>query len=300
MGFEWNGTAWSPKNSLVNGLPNSEAAYPSNLFPVPYVAQGFEGGTVLFVGLASGGPIHGNVECFKWTGTTWIADSALAYGIDGLPPWPNTPTIAYNVTGNNKWALLIGSASGFVNQTAYYAGYYWTGKSPLIISPLSTTTIAGQPATFTASITADAAPYTYQWYVDDHLESSVSSSLTTNSFAFTPTVNMNMTSYVYVKVVDANGAVYESLKSKLTVTSYERILPIGGGPGPDHSAIPQLFVFCKNYTLDGLSKFEVTGNLSDAGWPLSGQTIQLSKSSSQLREDSRTQESLPMRQSRLR
>ena len=109
LGFEWNGTAWSPRNSLVDGLPNVEAVSPSGLFPVPYVAQGFEGGTVLFVGLASGGPIRGSVECFKWTGTSWIVDIALTYGIDGLPPWPNTPTIAYNVTGNSQWALLIGS-----------------------------------------------------------------------------------------------------------------------------------------------------------------------------------------------
>ena len=271
LGFEWNGTSWSPRNSLVDGLPNVEAVSPSSLFPVPYVAQGFEGGTVLFVGLASGGPIRGSVECFKWMGSSWIIDMALTYGIDGLPPWPNTPTIAYNVTGNSQWALLIGSSSGFVNQTAYYAGYYWTGKSPITISPLSKTAIAGQSVTFVATITGNSGPYTYHWYVDDHLESSVNSSFSTNSWTFTPTVNM--TNYIWVKVVDANGVIFESLKSKLTVTSYERILPIGGGPGPEHSAVPQLFVFCKNYTSDGVSKFDITGNLSDAGWPLSGQPI---------------------------
>jgi hypothetical protein len=271
LGFEWDGEAWNSQNSLVNGLPNNEAVSPSGLFPVPCVAQGFEGGTVLFVGLASGGPMHGSVECFKWTGTRWTADLPLTYGIDNLPPWPNTPTIAYNVTGNNRWALLIGSSSGFVNKTAYYAGYSWTGKSPITISPLSTTVIAGQSVTFTATITGNSAPYTYEWYLDDHLESSVNSSFSTNSWTFTPTVNM--TNYVDVKVVDANGGVYESLKSKLTVESNERILPIGGGPGPEHSAVPQLFVFCKNYTSDGVSQFEITGNLSDAGWPLSGQPI---------------------------
>jgi hypothetical protein len=271
LGFEWDGTVWSPQNILVNGLPNNEAVSPSGLFPVPYVAQGFEGGTVLFVGLASGGPMHGSIECFKWTGTSWKADLSLTYGIDNLPPWPKTPTIAYNVTGNNQWALLIGSASGFVNKTAYYAGYYWTGKSPITISPLSSTVVAGQSITFTATITGNASPYTYQWYVDDRLESSFNSSFGTNSWIFTPTVNM--TNYIYVRVTDANGAISGSLKSTLTVTSNERILPIGGGPGAEHSAIPQLFVFCKNNTADGASKFDITGNLSDAGWPLSSQPV---------------------------
>ena len=277
LGFEWNGTGWSSKNSLVKGLPNNEAVYPSAFFPVPCFAQGFEGGTFLFVGLAASGVPQGGVECFKWSGASWNADTSYTYGVDNLPPWPNTPTLAYNVTGNSQWALLIGSASGFVNQTAYYAGYYWTGKSPITISPLSTTVEAGQPVTYTAIITGNTAPYTYQWYVNDRLESSVNSSSNTNSWTFTPTVNM--TSYITVKVTDANGVVAGSIKSTLTVILTDGVvLPISGGPGTEHSPIPKLFVYCRSYTNEGTFKLDVTGNLTDAGLGLADQPITVSYS----------------------
>jgi len=273
MGFEWNGTAWSPQNNLVNGLPFGEALGPNCTFPVPNVAQDFEGETVLFIGLAGG--VHGRMEACKWNGASWIAEDSYIYGIDNLPPWPNTPTVTYNMTGNNQWVMLIGSASGFVNQTAYYAGYFWTGKSPIIIAPLSTMVSAGQTATFRATITENAAviaPYTYQCYVNDHLESSINSTSKTNSWTFTP--NVNMTYYINFKVIDANGFAVESTKSTLTVTpAYGMTLPIAGGPGPEHSPIPQLFLYCRSYITDGASKLDITGNLSNAGWGLTGQPL---------------------------
>jgi hypothetical protein len=273
MGFEWNGTAWHSQNNLVNGLPLEEALGPECTFPVPAVAQGFEGETVLFVGLAGG--VGGRMEGFKWNGESWIADDSYVYGIDSLPPWPNTPTVAFNVTGNNRWVMLIGSASGFVNQTAYYAGYYWTGKSPVILTPLSASVGAGKTAVYTATLTDEfggTAPYTYQWYVNGHLEFSVNSTSETNSWTFTPTVNM--TYYVNFKVVDADGVAAESIKSTLTVSpAISMTLPIAGGPGPEHSPIPQLFLYCRSYTADGIFRLDITGNLSDAGWGLTGQPL---------------------------
>lgn len=273
MGFEWNGTAWHSQNNLVNGLPLEEALGPDCTFPVPAVAQGFEDETVLFVGLAGG--VRGRMEGFKWNGESWIAEDSYVYGIDNLPPWPNTPTVAFNVTGNNRWVMLIGSASGFVNQTAYYAGYFWTGKSPITITPLSASISAGQTATYMATITDEfvgTVPYTYQWYVNDHLESSVNSTSKTNSWAFTPTTNM--TYYINFKVIDANGIAAESIKSALTVTpAISMTLPIAGGPGPEHSPIPQLFLYCRSYTADGIFRLDITGNLSDAGWGLKGQPL---------------------------
>ncbi len=271
LGFEWNGTGWGTQNNLVNGLPFKEAFGPDCTFPVPCVAQGFEGGTVLFVGLAGG--VHGSLECFKWNGAGWTADDSYSYGIDNLLPWPNTPTIAYNVTGNNQWALLIGSASGFVNRTDYYSGYYWTGKTPVTISPLSKTVNWGQPVTYTATVTGNTAPYTYQWYVDDRLEYSVNSSSNTNSWTYSPTVDM--TSFVYVKVTDTNGVVAESIKSTLTSTLAGGVLPIGG-LGTEHSSIPQLSVYCRSYTIDGVFKLDITGNLTDAGGGLTDQPVTLS------------------------
>ena len=274
LGYEWNGISWTRNDILVAGLPNEEAVGPSHKFPAPYLVSNFEGKTILFVGLTGGGGPNGSIEAFEWNGTEWVADELLTYGVSGLLPWPNTPTLAFNVTGNNQWMLLIGSASGFVNQTDYYRGYLWTGRSPVTISPLSTKLSAGHSATLTATTAEGAPPFTYQWYVNDHLASSVASASNVNSWSFTPT--SNMTSYVFVKVTDANGLSVDSLKTEVFVLAEGVTLPTA--PSGKNSTVPVLFVSCQRNPSDTNFTVEIKGNLTDGGIGLPREAILFSYS----------------------
>jgi len=275
VGFEWNGSSWMPRNSLVDGLPKEESVRPSSKFPAPYLVSDFEGKTTLFVGLASSGSHYGSLEAFQWSGNGWTPDYALTYGVNDLLPWPNTPTVGYNVTGNNQWVLLIGSASGFVNQTDYYYGYYWTGRSPVSISPPSVTAKSGEPVTFTATIAGNAPPYIYQWYVNDRLMSSIFSFSNTNSWSFTPPTAY-LPFYVFVKVTDSNGLSATSLKSEVTVIPAETPLPIA--PSGENSSIPSLFISSLRNPAYTNFTVEINGNLTEAGIGIAGEPILLSYS----------------------
>jgi len=278
-GFEWNGTYWTPQNSLVNGLPMEESVGPGHKFPAPCFVSNFEGKTTLFVGLSSGGPLTGSLEAFEWNGTAWVQDSLLTLGVDDLLPWPNTPTVAYNVTGNNQWILLIGSASGFVDQIDYYRGYYWAGRSPLSIAPLSATTHVGIPVTFTASMTGNAQPFTYQWYVDDQLMSSVVSSSNTNSWSYTPTESAltSFIHYVSAKVTDSNGFLTVSLKAEVEV--FAPGVGIANQTGPGNSSTPVLLISCQRSPTYSNFTLQIAGNLTDGGIGLTGAPILISYSS---------------------
>jgi len=278
VGFEWNGTSWIPQNSLVNGLPMAESVGPGHKFPAPYFVSDFEGKTTLFVGLSSGGPLTGNLEAFQWDGKAWVPDYLLTLGVNDLLPWPNTPTVAYNVTGNNQWILLVGSASGFVDRIDYYRGYYWTGRSPVTIAPLSAMTNVGIPVTFTASMAGNALPFNYQWYVDDHLMSSVVSSSNTNSWSYIPTENA-LTShihYVSVKVTDSNGFTSVSLKAEVTV--FAAGVGIANQTSGGNSTIPVLLVSCQRSPTDSNFTLQITGNLTAGGAGLAGAPVLLSYS----------------------
>lgn len=275
VGFEWNGNSWTPKDSLVDGLPMAESVGSSHKFPAPCLVSDFEGKTTLFVGLSSGGPLIGSMEAFQWNGAEWVQDLSLTYGVNDLLPWPNTPTVGYNVTGNNQWVLLIGSASGFVNQTDYYHGYYWTGRNPVSISPHSVTANSGQPVTFTATIAENAPPYTYQWYVNDRLMSSIVSFSNTNSWSFTPPTAY-LPFYVFVKVTDSNGLSATSLKSEVTVILAETPLPIA--PSGENSSIPSLFISSLRNSAYTNFTVEINGNLTEAGIGIAGEPILLSYS----------------------
>jgi hypothetical protein len=273
VGFEWDGNAWVQQNALVNGLPSAGSSGTNNQFPDPCVVSNFEGNTVLFVGLASGGGPIGSMECFRWTGNGWTSDEPLTFGVNNLLPWPNCPSVAFNVTGNGEWALLMGSASGFVNRTDYYRGYYWTGQSLVSITPLSTTVNATQSVTLTATITDSNAPYKYQWYVNDRLQTTVSSSSNVNTLTFVPTGNV--TNYVYVKVVDSNGLTATSITATVNVVS-------GGGVSiaqfPGNSSIPNLFVFCESSVVNSSLNMDIRGNLTDYDMGLADSPILLSYS----------------------
>ena len=197
VGFEWNGTAWTQENSLVNGLPNAGSPSDGDPFPVPCLAYNFanDNASTLIVGLASGGGSNGTIQGFQWSGTAWTLDPAIVEGVTDLQPCPNTPTIAYNVTGDGNWVLIIGSATTNVKLPAYYTGYYWSALAT------STPTSIPTPPTPTSAPSATTVPATTDngSTVDLAISGNITSSqmsnvtITTNQSATSTTVSFTVT-----------------------------------------------------------------------------------------------------------
>jgi hypothetical protein len=223
VGFEWNGTTWTQVNNLVSGLPSAGTPSTDDRFPIPCLSYNFanDNTSTLIVGLTSGGGPNGSLQGFQWGGTAWVSNPSIVGGVSGLQPWTNCPTVAYNVTGDGNWVLLVGSAKGPGSQPFYYAGYYWSDDMvPLSVSinPLSVSMNAGQSLTFNSTVTGGTYPYKYQWYVNG----SVVSGATTNTWNFTPTTSG--TFYIYLNVSDSTGNIAQSTTACITTvyfTQYE-------------------------------------------------------------------------------
>ncbi len=197
VGFEWNGTAWTQENSLVNGLPNAGSPSDGDQFPVPCLAYNFanDNASTLIVGLASGGGSNGTIQGFQWSGTAWTLDPAIVEGVTDLQPCPNTPTIAYNVTGDGNWVLIIGSATTNVKLPAYYTGYYWSAlatSTPTSIPTPPTPTSA--PSATTVPATTDNGSTVYLAISGNITNSQMSNiTITTNQSATSTTVSFTVT-----------------------------------------------------------------------------------------------------------
>ena len=88
------------------------------------------------------------------------------------------------------------------------------------ISPPSASVVIGNSVSFTSTLSGDAPPYSYQWYLDDAPVSGATSS----SWTFTPTSTGIY--YVYVKVTDACDSTAQSETAKITVRP--PYVPVGG------------------------------------------------------------------------
>jgi parallel beta-helix repeat protein len=86
------------------------------------------------------------------------------------------------------------------------------------ISPLSSSILAGQSATFTSTVSGGYTPYSYQWCLNGNPVSGATSS----SWAFTPTTSGIY--YVYLKVTDSKSNMAQSETTRITVAT----VPVGG------------------------------------------------------------------------
>ncbi len=214
VGFEWNGTAWAQESNLVNGLPNAGSPGNSNQFPIPCLTNNLSNDNTptLIVGYSSGGGPNGSIQSFQWEGTIWVSNPAFNVGVTNLQPWPNSPTVAYNITGNGRWELLIGSSTANPDQPTYYTGYYWSANSvPLSVSitPLSVSMNIGESLNFTSIASGGTWPYNYQWYVN----SSAVSGATTTSWVFTPATSGTFN--VSLNVTDSTGNTVQSDNARI-------------------------------------------------------------------------------------
>jgi len=79
--------------------------------------------TAYFMGGASFPDDKGFAMAYYWDGDSWVRDDTRVAGIvsDVLPPQAHGD-VAYNVTGDGNWTLIVGSQYGT------FAGYYWNGS----------------------------------------------------------------------------------------------------------------------------------------------------------------------------
>ncbi len=211
-GFEWNGTRWTPQSALIQGLPDAGSSGTNNQFPIPCIVANFSkpDSFSLIVGLASGGGPIGALQGYDWTGLGWNRNDTMVHGATGLQPWPNAPSIAFNVTGNGKWLMLIGSADG-PYETDYYKSFYWQGGTILSIKPLWSYVWVGQAVVFNATVSGGPTPYKFSWYVNG----TEVPEATALQWVFTPTTSTSCT--VFARVTDASGFTAQSETATILV-----------------------------------------------------------------------------------
>lgn len=112
QGYFWNGTGWTSNNSLVSGLPNRTVAGD--------IIYNFSKNNkfTLFAGNSTG-----YILGYAWNGTSWVLNNSLANGI-GDQGTNTFPAVAFNVTGDGNWTMIIGRTS-----SASLVGLYWNGTS---------------------------------------------------------------------------------------------------------------------------------------------------------------------------
>jgi len=85
------------------------------------VALNFEGSGWKLIYGKSNGQFNG---CY-WNGTQWIYNSSLVTGLGDLGDF-SSPSIAFNITGNNKWDLIATGYNTGTSWTSWY-GFNWNG-----------------------------------------------------------------------------------------------------------------------------------------------------------------------------
>ena len=97
----------------------------------------------------------------------------------------------------------------------------WVNVAPKLsvsISPMSASTLVGQPITFTSNVLGGYPPYTYQWLLNGNPVYGATSS----AWTFTPTTSGIF--YVQLKVTDAQGYTAQSEASRIVAYT----VPVGG------------------------------------------------------------------------
>ena len=100
-GFYWNGAVWIPDQNRVSGITDHDSMFVYSSTSLGYNVTGNDNWELIY-GFGSG-----QFKGYYWNGTSWVEDSDI---VSGLADVGNraTPTLAYNVTGNDNWILLTG------------------------------------------------------------------------------------------------------------------------------------------------------------------------------------------------
>ena len=118
MGFSWNGTQWIEDNSLAGGVSIVATKEPTSGFNIS------GGGNIeLMTGSQTGG-FYGRY----WNGTQWLNNPDIKRGLSRYGgSYTNTPEtgLAFNITGDGNWALVVGY------QLGTFKGFEWYTETPL-------------------------------------------------------------------------------------------------------------------------------------------------------------------------
>ncbi|MEM4703378.1 MAG: vWA domain-containing protein [Candidatus Pacearchaeota archaeon] len=128
--FEWKtgvSDRWLRNTSFTNGISINPGSYP----PAPALAFNVleNGKWNLIIAHKNGSQSRWIFKGYERSGSAWQENFLL---VNGLPTFNYaeayvTPTVAFNVTGNNKWVLIIGYRNSS-NNYGYHKGYYWNGS----------------------------------------------------------------------------------------------------------------------------------------------------------------------------
>ncbi|MFH2028120.1 MAG: right-handed parallel beta-helix repeat-containing protein, partial [Nanoarchaeota archaeon] len=113
--YEYNGDIWVQNTSLINGLPDvGDYSYPT-------LTYNFNNNNkwILISGM-----YDGKYRGFGWDGQQWIEETDIVNGL-GDSSYDSKPTIGFNVTGNDKWTIIVGRSSGGLGS---YYGFQWNGS----------------------------------------------------------------------------------------------------------------------------------------------------------------------------
>ena len=119
-GFYWNDTSWVQDQSRVSGITNYDTLFVYSSPSLGYNVTG-SGNWELILGVGSG-----IFKGYYWNGTSWVLDAGIVSGLGDVGDRA-TPTLAYNVTGENFWTLMSGewSLDGYI----YVNGFRFNGTS---------------------------------------------------------------------------------------------------------------------------------------------------------------------------
>ncbi len=119
LGYKWDGAGWS-SSSIVTGLPIGSA--------VSEIVYNFSnnGNFTLFAGNTAG-----LILGYVWNGIGWVSNTSIVMGI--TDQGSNTfPAVAFNVTGDGNWTMIIGRTSSTSPVGFYWNGSAWKSKSAYV------------------------------------------------------------------------------------------------------------------------------------------------------------------------
>ena len=120
-GFYWNGTSWVQDQSRVSGITNYNTIFTYSSPSIGYNVTGSDNWELIF------GYGSGTFQGYYWNGTSWVLDAGIVNGL-GDVGGRSSPTLAYNVSGENFWTLMAGewSIDGYINVNGFrYNGTTW-------------------------------------------------------------------------------------------------------------------------------------------------------------------------------
>ena len=127
-GFYWNGTSWVQDQSRVLGITDYNTLFIYSSPSLGYNVTGSDNWELIF------GYGAGVFQGYYWNGTSWVLDAGIVSGLGDVGD-RSSPTLAYNVTGENFWTLMSGewTLEGYINVNGFrFNGTTWVTDNDIV------------------------------------------------------------------------------------------------------------------------------------------------------------------------